>query len=348
MKKYFIVIILIISGFFGYTQDVHFSFFEYSPAQLNPALAGANSSMQAVINYRNQWSSIGVPFNTIQASFDTRLNEGKRNRKGILAAGLNAYNDRAGKANLTTSMVHLQLAYHVFLNDESTLGLGVNVGTGQRSINSVGDLQWASQHDGYSYNPIAPSGEDFEFPSFSFLDAGAGLLYTYYFKSGYMNQNNERKLNIGFSTYHLNRPYYSFIQNENERLFMRYVGFINADIGIERTRGVVQPGIYYQRQGPAQEILLGLNYKYIIHEGSKHTGFTRPISFYTGVYYRALDAMIGRVMFEWDMYQIGFAYDINLSGLTPVTRTVGGFELFLRFHYGDGGGFRQKRSFAKF
>jgi hypothetical protein len=47
-------------------------------------------------------------------------------------------------------------------------------------------------------------------------------------------------------------------------------------------------------------------------------------------------------MIEWDQYSAGFGYDINISSLTPVSKSKGGFELFLRFNMGDGGGFRTR------
>jgi hypothetical protein len=90
------------------------------------------------------------------------------------------------------------------------------------------------------------------------------------------------------------------------------------------------------------EIMFGTYYKYIISEGSKATGFTRPMALYIGLFNRFKDAMVGKVMFEWDQYSAGFAYDINISSLMPVSNTKGGFEVFLRFNMGDGGGFRAR------
>ncbi|MFN9114828.1 MAG: type IX secretion system membrane protein PorP/SprF, partial [Bacteroidota bacterium] len=62
-----------------------------------------------------------------------------------------------------------------------------------------------------------------------------------------------------------------------------------------------------------------------------------------GMFYRLQDAAVARVMFEYDLFSLGFAYDINLSNLTSVTNSVGGFELFMRYNFGDGGGFRQAK-----
>ena len=324
-----------------HAQDVHFSHMEFSPLTLNPGLAGANSPMQGVVNYRSQWNSIATPYKTIAASFDARFNENKRNKKGIIAGGLNFFNDQSGDLNVNTTNVNLNLAYHLILDRTSTLGLGIYTGFGQRSIDPNSG-RWGSQYDGTSYNAAISSGETFNSASFNYMDAGAGIVYTYKKDQGYMTQNNNREFQFGFSMYHLNRPGYSFINKADERLYVRYSAFANATIGIGNTRGSFMPAIYFQRQKSSMEIMYGFNYKYLINEGSMYTGFNRPFSLYLGVFNRFKDAMVARFMMEWDQYSAGFAYDFNVSSLTPVSNAKGGFELFLRFNMGDGGGFRSR------
>lgn len=323
----------------SFAQDIHFSQLEHSPLTLNPALAGANYPMQAVINYRNQWSKVGVPYSTIAASFDTRLNEGYYMKDGNFAMGINFFNDQAGAQRMSTTIANLNLAYHLLINDESTIGLGIYGGYGQRAFSENG-AQWMSQYNGISWNGNVASGEAFETPNFKYFDTGAGIVYTYLVDGGYMTQNLKKIVNVGFSASHLNRPKFSFMKLDNERLAIRYAAFANADLGIENSRMRVQPGLYYLRQAGHQEIMFGSNFGYIIHEGSRSTGFTRPITFYTGVYYRWNDAIIGRIAFEYDMFSLGFAYDMNTSDLASVSKTIGGFEGFLRYTMGDGGGFR--------
>jgi type IX secretion system PorP/SprF family membrane protein len=322
-------------------QDIHFSQMEFSPLTLNPALAGANSPMQGIINYRSQWNSVAIPYQTMAASFDARFNENKRGKSGIFAGGINFFNDKAGDLAVTTNNVNLNLAYHLILDRTSTLGLGIYTGYGQRSIDPNGG-RWASQYDGMTYNTTASSGETFNSASFNYLDAGAGLLYTYKKNKGYMTQNNQRAFNGGVAFYHVNNPGFSYVDQSSEKLYMRWSMFVNGTIGIDNTRGSVLPGIYFQRQKSSMEILLGAYYQYRISEGSMATGFTRPMTFSIGIFNRFKDAFIGKVMFEWDQYSAGFAYDINISTLTEVSRAKGGFEFFLRFNMGDGGGFRSR------
>jgi type IX secretion system PorP/SprF family membrane protein len=345
MKTLHITVLIVLAPLFNTfvnAQDIHFSQWEFSPMTLCPALAGANSEMQAVVNYRKQWSTAGVPFETMAASFDSRISKPKRGQSGIFAMGVNFYNDKAGFRKISTNQFTLNLAYHLILNRQSTVGVGLYGCYGQRGFSSAGD-QWMSQYDGISFNSAYVSGEEFNSPNFSMFDVGAGAVYAYTSKSGYMNQNKRKRLNIGFTAFHLNKPYYSFIDNEDERLAIRYTVFVNGDLGIENTRGILQPGIYYNRQGGHQEIMFGTNYGYILHEGSRSTGFTRPLTFYIGLFYRLGDAFVARTMFEYDMFSLGFAYDANLSDFTSATNSVGGFELFLRYNFGDGGGFRQAK-----
>lgn len=338
MKKNLRTLLLIFGSsviFNAYCQDVHFSFAEYSNMNLNPALAGANSPMQGVINYRNQWSSVGEPFQTIAASFDGRFNENKRNKSGIFAGGISFYNDQAGDIRVSTSSVNLNLAYHLLINDNNTIGLGIYGGFGQRSLNAASG-KWATQYNNGSYDASINSGEVFSNTNFGFVDAGAGLLYTYNSGGGYMRQNKNTRINAGLAFYHVNQPYFSFISTNTEKLYMRISGFANAEIGIANTSGSILPGVYYHRQGNAQEILLGANYKILMSEGSKVTGFNRPMAFYVGAFGRLKDAFIAKFMFEFDQFMTGVSYDVNMSSLNDVSRARGGVELFLRFNTSSG------------
>jgi len=50
-----------------------------------------------------------------------------------------------------------------------------------------------------------------------------------------------------------------------------------------------------------------------------------------GGYYRVGDAFSPAVEFEMNKLAIGFAYDMNISGLTAATGGNGGPEIFIRF-----------------
>jgi len=326
----------------GLAQDVHFSQMPYSPLTLNPALAGANSPLQAIVNYRTQWRSVASPYKTIAASVDGRINENKRGKHGHIAYGLNFFNDQAGDARVATTNVNVSLGYHIILDRTSTLGAAVYGGFGQRSINSAAG-KWGSQYNGMAYDATLSSGETFATSQFSYADVGAGLVYTYKEGDRYMTSNDQKSFNYGFAIYHLNKPKYSFLgAGAEEELYMRWSIFANGNIGLGNSRWSIMPGVYYQRQKSAQELLIGTYFKCRLSEASRVTGMNKSSFLSLGLFYRNKDAMVAKAMLEWSDYSIGFAYDVNISSLTQVSNARGGVELFLR--YNMTGGYGRSRS----
>ena len=326
-----IIITVGILSWSSLAQDVHFSNMEFSPMTLNPGLAGANYDLQAISNYRTQWNAVpgAAPFNTIAVSADMRLNSNKRNKSGHLAAGINFFNDQAGVNRISTNNVALSLAYHLIVGDNSTIGLGLQSGFGQRTLDAANGM-WGSQYDGLAYNSTLPSGENLGTPSFSFLDAGAGIVYTYGTGETRMRSNDNVKVNAGYAVFHVNRPNFSFTGGD-DNLYMRHSIFANASFGIGSTNFAIEPGLYTQIQGPSTEILMGSDIRILINEGSKVTGNIQKTSVAMGVFYRNKDAVVTRIMFNYSGIALGFSYDFNISSLTQVTNTRGGAEFFLRW-----------------
>jgi len=103
MKKLRIVLaVFILTGVLNTkAQDVHFSQVSEAPLLINPANTGFFPGyFRAIVNYRNQWQSMGKAFQTVNLSVDAGLFKSKR-RKAFLGLGLVVYQDRAGTAKLT-------------------------------------------------------------------------------------------------------------------------------------------------------------------------------------------------------------------------------------------------------
>ena len=315
-------------------QDIHFSQINFSPLTLNPALAGANYDLQANLNYRSQWSSVGAPFQTIASSVDGRLNAGNRNDNFHIAAGLNFFNDQAGASRVSTNNIGLTLAAHVVLAENHSIGAGAYVGMLQRSIGNISG-KWASQYNGSFYDPTIASGENINNTAFSTIDAGGGLVYTYSDVDSYISSNNSKQVNAGIAAYHVNRPNFSFINHPNERLAMRFTGFVNGSFGLPNTNLLIEPGIYFNYQGGAREFYAGSFARYILKGNSVVTGFIKKSSFALGVFYRNRDALVTKAHFEWNGLAFGVSYDFNISKLASATSLQGGMEFSLRYVMGD-------------
>lgn len=321
-------------GIKAYCQDVHFAQIEYSPMLLNPALTGAFSHLQGVVNYRNQWNSVSSPYQTINASFDVRLKRMDEDPNEFVAIGINFFNDVSGDAKFTTNQLNIDLAYHLKLGRYSLFRVGIYGGMNQRTIDPNRGT-WASQYDGTGINSGLASGENFNNSNHIFYDAGAGAVYTFRKMKYSVNQNINNNINIGAAVYHVYRPTSSFINAGNDRLSIRYSGFINTSFGLSRSKIALQPAIYVQYQNKYLEALFGGYVRYNIRESSHMTGYKRPIALSLGVFSRYKDAFIAKAYFQYHQYSVGFAYDINVSRLTPASKLRGGMEIFIRFNLDD-------------
>lgn len=309
-------------------QDIHFSNMDYSPLTLNPGLAGAKHEANATLNYRSQWNSISTPFTTIAAGADMRIKAGKNNKNGIFAAGINLYNDRAGDNVINTNNVGLSIAYHLKIDQKSTIGLGMQAGFIQRTLDASSGM-WSSQYNGVAYDPAISSGETFGNPSFARFDVGAGVVYSLGTNEKNMRANDGMKLNAGYAVFHINRPSYSFFNSEDDPLYMRHAAFVNASFGISNTTMFIDPGVYFQMQGPSMEIMIGTDYKVMLSDGSKVTGNIKNSFVALGLFYRNNDAIVPRVIYGYSDFSLGMSYDFNISKLSQVTRSRGGIEFFL-------------------
>lgn len=316
--------------FSSQAQDIHFSAMDYSPQNINPAMAGANFDIQANINYKSQWNAVSSPFQTIGASASVRVPNNSQDANGHFAIGMNFFNDQAGEEAMSSNCVALNAAYHLKVNETGTIGLGLNTGFGQRSL-AISGGQWGTQYDGEAYNPTLSSGEVFNNPTFSYFDVGAGVVYRYRPEVA-SNNNNGTVVNIGLAAYHVNQPNFSFIGVEEEPLYVRWSGFANARIGIGSTKMAVEPAAYAQFQGPNMEILFGTDYRFFLSEQTVPAGEPGGTSLAVGIFYRNQDALISRFSVRYGQLDAGLAYDFNLfSSLREVSGARGGAEIFLRW-----------------
>jgi len=309
-------------------QDVHFSQFWMAPLAQNPAAAGATKDMQAVINYKDQWSSVASPYKTYDISFDMRVNK-KNAKNGYLAVGAYIFNDKAGDGQIGTFQGNFALAYHVFLNKHNTLGAGIMGGFAQRSIN-FNSLEWANQYNGAAYNSSLPSKEPQVNNSITYPDASAGIIWTYNKKEGYISGNDRLSADAGIAVYHLNTPAYSFYHT-SEKLDMKFVVHGNALVGIKNSNISLVPGFLYYIQGSSQQLEIGSMVRYTISEESKYTGFINSSAFSLGLHYRNNDALIASMLYEKGPIAVGLSYDVNISGLKTASNGRGGFEISLRY-----------------
>lgn len=310
-------IIIALFGLLGtgsvWGQDIHFSQFNHSPMNLNPALAGHfEGDYRFVGNQRRQWNSItSNPFQTLALSADANEPLFIKN----LGAGLSLVNDVTGDSRFRTFIVNLAGSYSWTLPTDTahTFTPGLQVGFVNRSINPEA-LSFDSQYNGLRYDPTLPNNENFARDSRSYLSANLGFLWKY-------QLDEERWLETGVSLSNLSRPQQSFY-NDAGIVLDRRLTIHSSYRHPLNDKTELLPSLLFQRQGKLTEVLLGSSVKYTLNDSPYAYRAIRG-----GAWARAVDAGILSAGLDYDQWFFGLSYDINLSRLQPASRYRGGLEI---------------------
>jgi len=346
MKRILTIIYTIVSFSVG-AQDIHFTMWDAMPLTTNPAAAGVfNGDIRGVINYRSQWGSIGNPYRTYGVMLDGGLYK-KKWKNGYLGAGLNMYKDVAGATEFGTTKISLSLSSVLYLDDKNSAAVGVTGAWAQNSMNSD-NLQWDSQFNGQSFDASSNSNESISFEGSSYIDFSVGALWAYGTGSKTLSSQDEFAMKAGLAYYHVTQPSRDVSFGDLDELYAKWAFHAESYIGVSNTDLSFKPKFITYIQGPAQQYTAGLLLRYLLVQESKYTGIFKEMAIAFGGYYRVGDAFSPSVEFEMSGLAIGFAYDMNFSGLTAATAGNGGPEIFIRFQnpsfvYGRG-----TRSSARF
>ncbi len=303
-------------------QDVHFSQFYLSPLTLNPSETGNfNGDWRVSTNYRTQWRSIDVPFNTFSLGYDRNF-FGTTKR---ISGGLLVLHDQSGTARISSNRIQLSAAIHPKLGSNN-FHVGLQAGVALKTFDISG-LTFPDQYDNNSgvFNPILPNGELNFNQKKNFLDINLGI--------GWDRRFGRTQIKTGLSFFHLNRPNESFYGSDF-KLPVRKV--FNLMFNIEAGEHfLISPKIFVMGQIRAAEYLLGSNFTYVLGPNKINaTGIYIGSQVRTGLN-RNTDAFMGIVGMTFERLEVGINYDVNISSLQQATNRKGAVEIALIFWSGN-------------
>lgn len=297
-------------------QSMHFSQYYNAPMLLNPANTALmpNDDYRVGANYRDQWATIPVPYNTFSAFADFKVSVNKDISNNWLGVGAAFFNDKAGDGDLALGEFQGFAAYHLQLNDKSMLSLGLSGGYVQRSVN-YGNLTFDAQWDGVTFNKSLPNSENNGVAKTSYFTAGTGINYAYF-------PNENVYVKIGAGVANVNQPKESFYGGNNQ-IAMRPTG--NVDVLFRAsTTWIVNPSVYYTTQSGAYELVYGSLFR--VYVGGHDQASTE---FIFGLYNRLGESVIGATGFQWGGLQLLASYDFTISTLAPYDNGNGALEFSL-------------------
>ncbi len=282
-----------------WAQDPNFSQFYGNPLYLNPAMAGTNFCPRVVMNYRNQWPGLdGTVYATYAASYDEHIDEV---HGGI---GVSAYRDVAGLGSLTTTQVSAMYSYLLDVTPEFHVKFGLQATWFQKGIDwsalTFGDM--IDRRKGFVYE----TQETKKIDQKQGWDFSTGLFAWY-----------QQKYYGGVAVHHLTQPDEGLLAESKLPIkFTVHAGAVfdigsGSDKRYAAGRTSLSPNILYKSQQDFRELNIGL--------------YLKTRNFVAGLWHRNRDAFIVLIGVQQPMFNIGYSYDVTVSGLTNAT--AGAHEL---------------------
>ena len=314
-----LVIFLVVGSFSAQAQDIHFSQFYNSPANLNPALTGVfGGDLRFIANYRSQWKSVPVDYRTVSGAFDSKLFHKAFGKKSYLGYGLVFNNDVAGDAEIGISQIGANLSFTHQLSDALYASVGAQFALGQRSI-SPQKLSYEEQWNGDIFDPNRSNGEGFAITSKGIASISTGL------NLHYQLDGTRTKLDLGSGIFHLNQPNTSFEGEYAANLPMKFSPYLLTTFELSPKLDLRINGLF-SKQLSYQEAMAGAAIRYHFS-----TVKNAELNAQIGIAMRFGDALIPSLELQYRNWTAGFSYDMNTSSFDVATNQRGGPEFFLQY-----------------
>lgn len=321
MRRLLLILCLFLSTSVLFAQqDIHFTQFDAAPLYINPATAGVfRGDIRLSNNFRQQWSSVATPYQTIYGSVDFTVAR-EIFQSDFFGVGVSFYNDQAGDSKLSTNQGNLTVSYTKALDamDYHYLSMGIQGGWAQRSVSTSG-LDWGDEWDGMGFNNT--TSEKVLDASMSFIDVSSGIHW-------FFSPNEYFRSSVGLALFHLNAPNVNFLGKE-EKLFRKFVFHASSEMGAAGTNTFFVPKLFWSQQSVNRVIIAGADVKFMLKDASQITKEFYEMSLSIGGSYRFGDALIAHTRFNWAGFSLGISYDINLSDLAIASGKNGGPEFML-------------------
>jgi type IX secretion system PorP/SprF family membrane protein len=314
-RNYYLLIGLFVTActFRSSAQDIHFSHLNRQPIYQNPANTGLFAGdIRLTGNYKDQWRSVTVPFQTFAAAGDMKWKQ-----KGINFGAL-LFHDNVGDGFYQTLEFLGSVAKNLKLTSDSsqTLSVGIQVGLNYRKVN-MDKFYFDNQFNGLIFDASLPTNEAYQNDSRANLTSSAGIVHAFYY-------GKSNSVKTGISGHNLNRPNQGFYGVKVPR-DIRISLYSQVDHAINKELAVI-PGLGFNLQGKYRELIIGSQVRYTL---INKLGTYRAVD--GGLWFRSRDAVVVRLGLAMQNWSVAASYDTNISKLIPASTARGGLELSVEY-----------------
>ncbi len=298
------------------SQDFHFSQFLASPVYINPANTGNfQGDYRLSGNYRDQWSSIAIPYKTVAISMDRNFFLFHKK----IGGGISLIGDQSGDIGLTTSKLFFSGTYYHTI-DGYNLHFGIQPGLLLRTYGS-NEITYPDQYDhsiGY-FNPSIPTQELINSGKRLLFDLNTGIVASKVFGKYFTE--------AGISLFNINSPKETFNRKVmKDRMPVKQIYFARMETKLDE-HWKIYPEILYAREKKGIDFLTGTRLSYKLDENNLHIKNLLFGAYFRNMIFRNADAIILLAGLEVQKFKFAVNYDFNVFSLSRATSFTGAFEI---------------------
>ena len=318
-------------------QSPVFSQYYASSLYLNPALSGLEKDIFFGMNYRSQWSNVGLPFSTFQFSFIKPVVKPGVHVKHLGGLGASFLNDVAGPNNeFTTQSLMVSGAYNFHLNryGNNILSVGLQGGASQQRVN-YDELEWSTKYSptmGYDNSLAGESSLNNQVFS-PVLNAGVMWMYTS--RGKLMKRNTSVFTGIAVTNIIPPRSMTGESMGPAAILYKAHGGISS----LWNSKYEISPNYLVQYQNHNFQVNVGTYISYYFQPPHLHNSKSTKVM--VGGWYRLQDAFILSAGFSNKSWNLGFSYDTNVHSMSRNFGFASAYELSLAYKIVVSKGFKR-------
>lgn len=319
-KKIHILIILLAFCIGAKAQDPVFSQPFVAAQFLSPASVGSGGyENRFQSNTRSQFIGGNNLYRTIAVGWDTRFSRKDPELLNYLGIGTQIISDQVMGGIMQTNYVSLNLAYHLFLDNDAHKNFALGLGTTFANTSlDKSRLRFGDQYD-YTATYTGNGSLDLLKPFPSKFSVNAGVLYSIH--------SEQLFFQIGANAFFFSKPEVTYsLYNESSGL--RKTMFVSVEKTISDIYTIMAHASYGSRNNVSQYFgggAVGLPLSYKWNEVRR---------LYIGCFYRVGDAVIPSVSLMLNNYNMGLSYDFYNNSLSGASIKQNGFEITLSTSFG--------------
>ncbi len=310
-------------------QDLHWTLFNYSPLNLNPAFTGAyegsfriggivRDQSPSTTNMTSAGSSVNsnTYFPTYNIYLDAPIIRGLRKQDWIGIGG-SFYSDKSGDLGMGLGYILGSVAYHIGLDrkGKSVFTIGLQGGSGSFDVR---DANMAILEENITANFMTPIPGGLTSDQASFFDLNAGVLLR-------SQVNKTTGLNVGLNFRHILPAKYSTLNKGSSAITLPQVIALHGQVDTKFNKKLLfTPAFMFQTAGNASEVQLQAMMGYLFND-------KKNVVLNYGLGYRVGDAGQLLLGFDYGSFRVATSFDLTLSSAKEINNSIGGFELGISY-----------------